>query len=140
MRRTRLFLATLVLMIGAGCATSQLRTQGNNNGSSQPNQSGQPVTAENGTPQANNPTGPSVEPAPKPQGETEQAASNSAAPAKPVTDLAPAVTPAAKAPKLVVPASTLNFGKQPQDKKLLRTISIRNSGSADLHIESVAPS
>ena len=137
MTTTRLFLATLLLMMAAACASPERTAQENNNGSSQPNQSSQPVIAESGTPQTTNPAGQSAEPAPKPQAETGQPISKSTAPA--TTDFT-ASTPAAKAPKLVVPSAAINFGKQPQDKKFIRTISIRNSGSADLHIESVAPS
>jgi hypothetical protein len=47
---------------------------------------------------------------------------------------------AARAPKLVAPEKKLDFGKQPQDKSLVRAISIKNGGRADLNIESVAPS
>jgi len=46
----------------------------------------------------------------------------------------------ARAPKLVAPEKKLNFGKQPQDKTLVRAIAIRNAGREDLKIESVAPS
>jgi len=34
----------------------------------------------------------------------------------------------------------LDFGKQPQDKTLVRPIRIKNSGNATLNIESVSPS
>jgi len=44
------------------------------------------------------------------------------------------------APKLVAPEKKLDFGKQPQDKTLVRAIAIRNAGKEDLKIESVAPS
>src|SRR5215831_1248915 len=124
MRRTQLFLASLVLITAAGCASPERNAQGNSNGSSQPNQQTQPVTAENGTAQANSSPAPSLEPAPK-QPDTAPTAVKSDAPAKPATDVASTATPGAKTPKLVVPGSTLNFGKQPQDKKLIRTISIK---------------
>jgi hypothetical protein len=64
----------------------------------------------------------------------------------------PAVTPATEpnantpaaanphAPKLVAPDKKLDFGKQPQDKTLIRAIPIRNAGREVLKIESVAPS
>lgn len=45
-----------------------------------------------------------------------------------------------RAPKLVAPDKKLDFGKQPQDKTLVRAIAIRNGGREDLKIESVAPS
>jgi hypothetical protein len=46
----------------------------------------------------------------------------------------------ARAPKLVVPEKKIDFGKQPQDKNLVRAIVIKNGGLADLNIESVVPS
>ena len=46
----------------------------------------------------------------------------------------------ARAPKLVVPDKKIDFGKQPQDKNLVRAIVIKNEGLADLNIESVVPS
>ena len=46
----------------------------------------------------------------------------------------------ARAPKLIAPAKRLEFGKQPQDKTLIRAITIKNGGQAVLNIESVTPS
>jgi len=46
----------------------------------------------------------------------------------------------ARAPKLVVPEKKIDYGKQPQDKTLVRAIVIKNGGLADLNIESVVPS
>jgi hypothetical protein len=46
----------------------------------------------------------------------------------------------ARAPKLVAPEKKIDFGKQPQDKTLVRAIPIRNGGRAVLNIESVVPS
>ena len=46
----------------------------------------------------------------------------------------------ARVPKLVAPAKKIDFGKQPQDKSLVRAIMIKNGGRADLNIESVVPS
>lgn len=43
-------------------------------------------------------------------------------------------------PKLVVPEKRLDFGKQPQDKTMVRAIPIRNGGLGVLNIESVTPS
>ena len=52
------------------------------------------------------------------------------------------VTPApnGKAPKIVIPQTKIDFGKQDQGKTLNRFIAIKNSGNADLNIESVTPS
>jgi hypothetical protein len=43
-------------------------------------------------------------------------------------------------PKLVVPEKKLDFGKQPQDKTIVRAIHIKNAGRSALNIESVTPS
>jgi hypothetical protein len=43
-------------------------------------------------------------------------------------------------PKLIVPEKRLDFGKQPQDKTMVRAIPIRNGGLGVLNIESVSPS
>lgn len=52
----------------------------------------------------------------------------------------PAIIASLREPKLVAPDKKLDFGKQPQDKTLVRAIPIKNAGRADLKIESVAPS
>ena len=46
----------------------------------------------------------------------------------------------ARAPKLVVPAKKIDYGKQPQEKTLVRAIVIKNGGLANLNIDSVTPS
>ena len=46
----------------------------------------------------------------------------------------------ARAPKLVAPEKQIDFGKQPQNKNLVRPIVIKNGGRADLNIDSVVPS
>jgi hypothetical protein len=46
----------------------------------------------------------------------------------------------ARAPKLVVSTKKIDFGKQPQDKTLVRAIVVKNGGREDLKIESVVPS
>jgi hypothetical protein len=56
---------------------------------------------------------------------------------------APANPPTAQVtgPKLVIVSKEkdLDFGKQPQDLKLVRPIRIKNSGTQTLNIESVSP-
>ncbi len=51
-----------------------------------------------------------------------------------------APTDSGGSPKLVVPEKRLDFGKQPQDKTMVRAIPIRNGGLGVLNIESVTPS
>ena len=46
----------------------------------------------------------------------------------------------ARVPKLVVSEKKIDYGKQPQDKTLVRAIVIKNGGLADLNVESVVPS
>ena len=41
---------------------------------------------------------------------------------------------------MVVTDKQIDFGKQPQDKNLVRAIVIKNGGRGDLNIESVTPS
>ena len=45
-----------------------------------------------------------------------------------------------RAPKLIVPEKRLDFGKQPQDKTMIRAIPIKNGGLSALNIDSVTPS
>jgi hypothetical protein len=44
------------------------------------------------------------------------------------------------APKIVIPVRKLNFGMQPKEKSIVRSIRVRNSGLSELKIESVEPS
>lgn len=53
---------------------------------------------------------------------------------------ATSVATSERAPKLIAPEKRIDFGKQPQDKNLVRAIAIRNGGKADLKIESIVPS
>ena len=51
-----------------------------------------------------------------------------------------AIAGSGRSPKLVVPEKRLDFGKQPQDKTMVRAIPIRNGGLGVLNIESITPS
>jgi len=44
------------------------------------------------------------------------------------------------APKLVVPKTVIDFGKQSKEKSLERTIVLKNAGNAELKIDAVEPS
>ena len=57
---------------------------------------------------------------------------NAAMPPKPAANVG--------GPKLIAPSKRLEFGKQPQDKTLIRAIVIKNGGRANLNVESVTPS
>ena len=43
-------------------------------------------------------------------------------------------------PKLLVPKTTIDFGKQAKEKSLARTFTIKNGGTAELKIDAVEPS
>jgi hypothetical protein len=62
------------------------------------------------------------------------------APAASVPAPAAAPAPPANAPKLFVPVTRIDFGKQPKDKTITRTITVKNVGKSELKIESVVPS
>jgi hypothetical protein len=107
-----------------GSANDNASQQANSNSSAQvaqsPSAPGTPLT---------------VQPMPPPA--APEAAS---VPAKPAET--PKANPVANThgPKLIAPDKKLDFGKQPQDKTLIRAIAIRNAGKENLKIESVAPS
>src|SRR5438105_11501661 len=135
------WIAILCLLLTAACtAPENNNATGNNNATpaaETANANTPPVTAQPATPLANA-TPPAATPAPPPQPVP--------ATVKPATE--PAANPAATTdaahtdgPKLVVISQEkeLDFGKQPQDKTLVRPIRIRNGGTQPLNIESVSP-
>jgi hypothetical protein len=101
--------------------------------------SAQPPVAQGGTALATQSPAPlAVQSIPPP---TPAAESAETTPAQPSATAATTPTASdARLPKLVAPDKRINFGKQPQDKTLVRAIIIRNSGRANLNIESVVPS
>jgi hypothetical protein len=102
------------------------------------NSSAQPEIAQSTPPVAPSPAPPTVQPIPPPSSPAAKSAANSNTSA---TSAATASwTGNARAPKLIAPDKKIDFGKQPQDKSLVRAIVIKNGGRADLNIESVAPS
>lgn len=52
----------------------------------------------------------------------------------------PAAIPGPNAPKLLLPLNRIDFGKQPQQRSLTRTVLIKNVGKSELHISDVQPS
>ncbi len=127
-------IAISLLLLAAGCSApvETRNATGNNNAApvAQTDNANAPaVTAQPATPLATTvPTAP-VAPPTKPATEA----------AKPATKETGAHT---TGPKLAVVSKEkdLDFGKQPQDKTLVRPIQIKNVGSAVLNIESVSPS
>lgn len=118
-------LLVLAGMTWACAGPSDSSSAANNNA---PAQANPPPVASNATPLA-------VQPIPAPPAPAEKSA------AKSNTNSAIATgASSGPSPKLVAPGKKIDFGKQPQDKTLVRTIAIRNGGRAILNIESVTPS
>jgi len=114
---------------GSSSSTNNSPAQANSNSASQPAvaQNGTPVSAP-GTPP------PAVQQIPPPAQPDKAAA--------PQNDNSAGAQPAAngKVPKLDVLEAKIDFGKQNQGKTLNRAIAIKNTGKADLNIDSVVPS
>ncbi|HJQ23118.1 MAG TPA: hypothetical protein VKA60_04325 [Blastocatellia bacterium] len=132
------WIAILGLILTAACAAPD-----NNNAPANSNSAPAAEAANANTPTAQPATPlttippPAAAPAPPPpQPATAQPSTATAA--------KPAEKPAAPAagPKLLMISQEkdLDFGKQPQDKTLLRPIRIKNGGTQPLNIESVTPS
>jgi hypothetical protein len=139
------WIAMLLLIWTAACSASPENHNATSNNNAAPaaqaaDANPPAVTAQPATPLASA-TPPVASPAPTPRPSAPTAAT------KPATETA--VSPAPKAteahvngPKLVVVSQEkdLDFGKQPQDKSLVRPIRIKNGGNVALNIESVSPS
>ena len=126
----------VVVVLFTSCSAPDEHAGSANTGAAQQansNSAPQPQIAQSNAPAEAPITAPAVQqPPPSPAEKT--AATNDATAAK-----APDSS-AARAPKLVIPEKKIDFGKQPQDKTLVRAIVVRNGGRADLNIESVVPS
>ena len=125
-----------VTLLPACSAPPENSASSNSNAAQQANSNsqGQPV-AQNDAPSAAPSTSPLTLqqlPPPAPSAKpAEKAMAAAAANANKATE---------RPPKLVVPEKRLDFGKQPQDKTMVRAIPIRNGGLSVLNIESVTPS
>ena len=127
---------SLCVLAGMTWACAGPSDSANNNAQANSNSSAQaapanPPVASNATPLAVQPIPP---PAPSDKAADKPAAESNA------NSASATATSSGLLPKLVAPTAKLNFGKQPQDKTLVRTIAIRNGGRAVLNIESVTPS
>ncbi len=132
------YLALLVLaVLLSACSGSDENSGATNTNAPQGNSNSapQPQIAQGSTPEAPSPAPPAVQMIPPPPAFTQKSDAN--ADAKPAT--AP-TTSNARAPKLVAPEKKINYGKQPQDKSMVRAIVIKNGGLSNLNIESVVPS
>jgi hypothetical protein len=123
----------LVLAVLASACSGPAENQGSSNTNAPPAQansnSAPPPQIAQGNPPAvaPGPAPPTVQQIPAPPAAKSAAAGNANA-------------ANARAPKLVAPEKQIDFGKQPQNKNLVRPIVIKNGGRADLNIESVVPS
>jgi hypothetical protein len=125
----------LVTLLSACARSPENAATSNGNSAQQANNNAQQPVAQ-GTPADPSPSvaPPTVQTIPPPAAPVQPQATVNGNPPKP----APAA--GERAPKLIAPAKRLEFGKQPQDKTLVRAIVIRNGGRADLKVESVTPS
>ena len=136
------FLPFLLALLMAACASpkeessstasQQANASANTNASPGASNGQQPINVPSpdvGLPQPQTPPNgsPAVKPVPLPESAT-------------VTEGTPKPEPTGPAPKLLVPTKEIDFGKQPKDIALTRSILIKNGGKADLEIQSVSPS
>ena len=127
--RTLYILPVLLMVLVAACSAPEESNSTNNNSTASTSQNG---------PQVTNVSTPPAVPEAQPTATLptlpvpEQIAANGAAPAK---------QPASgNLPKLIVPKTTIDFGKQAKEKSLARTFTIKNGGTAELKIDAVEPS
>jgi hypothetical protein len=129
----------LVLVVLFSACSGPSENTGTSNTNAQPqeansNSAPQPQIAQGNSPAvAASPAPLSVETIPPPPAPAEKSPANSNANNAPTTSNG-------RAPKLVAPEKKIDYGKQPQDKSLVRAIVIKNGGLANLNIESVVPS
>jgi hypothetical protein len=130
----------LLALLMAACSSPSEDAASSNNNSEQPSVT-QPSIAQNGTPTTTNNANASdiLAPAGQPFPAQPKMAPGNKQPDGSQPAAKPATVTMGKAPKLVAPAKTIEFGKQPQDKTLVRNFQIRNTGNAELQIEDVKP-
>ena len=150
--RTYIIVFGLVTVLSACAGSSENSATSNSNAPQQANNNSQPAAAQDNAPAASPNTGSplAVQPIPPPTSLPAPSAQPSPATQPPaaVTAPAPGKDETAKAataangpaPKLIAPPKRLEFGKQAEDKTLVRAITIKNGGKANLNIESVTPS
>ena len=137
------FAGLLVLVALLSACSEPAETSGSTNTSApqqaNSNSAPQPRIAQGNAPDAApSPVPLAVQPIPPPPAPAEKSAAEGSAKAANAASVSTAGK--VRAPKLVVPDKKIDFGKQPQDKTLVRAIVIKNGGLADLKIESVVPS
>ena len=121
-------LAVLVALLSGCSAPEETSGSSNTNGTqANSNAASEPQIAQGNAP--------AVQPIPTPPVAPSVGAANANAAIAPAS-----AADSVRAPKLVVSAAKIDFGKQPQDKTLVRALVVKNGGREDLKIESVVPS
>lgn len=133
-------LVVLVALFSACSGPAENATSSNANAPAQANNSAQSPQVAQRNDSSSTPikVQPMPPPEPKADGDTAKPAEKPAAERNANTPN-PASAASLRVPKLVAPDKKIDFGKQPQDKTLVRAIPIKNGGRADLKIESVVP-
>ena len=128
--RTLYIIPVLIVALMAACSAPEESDTTNNNAAPQTTQTQTPPTTINTTPVTPETQQPVAQP---PVKLPEPTVANGKTPAS---------RPAAggATPKLFVPKTVLDFGKQPKEKSLARTFVIKNTGNAELKIDAVEPS
>lgn len=140
------YLAVFALMtlLSACSAPPENSTSSNSNAAQQANSNSQeqPVAQSNAPPAAPSTSPPTLQqlPSPAPAAKPAEKAMAAAAANANTSNANAAAAASERPPKLVVSEKRLDFGKQPQDKTMVRAIPIRNGGLGVLNIESVTPS
>ena len=124
--RTLYIIPVLLMLLMAACSAPEDSDTTNNNAAPQ---NGTQTTTVNTAPVTPEPQPTSSLPAAKP---AEPTVANGKV---------PVIQPASiREPKLVVPKTVIEFGKQAKEKSLSRSFVIKNEGTAELKIEAVEPS
>jgi hypothetical protein len=135
MKRPNLNLYAVLLVLVAlssGCSGADENSATSNTNAphqANSNSAAQSESAPSKAPEASRGTAPAVQPVPPPTLGSDVSRNTSAS-----------ADANARAPKLVVSGKKIDFGKQPQNKTLVRAIVVKNGGRADLKIDSVVPS
>jgi hypothetical protein len=124
----------LVMILMSGCSSSEDTASTNTNAAQSSNTNAAPPIAQRESPAITDNANTSVTTAP-----VQKILPNGKPAIQPGVQPPASVAATDKAPKLVAPSQTIEFGKQPQGKILVRSFQIRNAGSAELDIENVQP-
>ena len=127
--RTLYIIPVLIVALMAACSAPDEPDSTNNNAAPQATQNQTPQPTVNTTPVTPEPQQTAAQP---PVKAPEPTVANGKTPASPPAG--------GSGPKLFVPKTVIDFGKQPKEKSLARTFVIKNNGSAELKIDAVEPS